>query len=386
MSDAHPQRLAVLDAQRGLIMIFMALDHASLFIAGQHFSEFWGVPLPDYGDAFSLFTRVISHLCAPGFFFLMGVGMHFFWSSRRARGMAEGAIVRHFAIRGSLLIVVDIFIITPTWIIGTLDKFLEGELPMDVVPGTGGEIMMVTGVLAALGAAMVLAAFFMRLGAWVTAGLGVAILLGCQAIVPDTSRAFEAMSYLERIFLVAGQDGFLLVNYPILPWFSVCLLGIAYGHLVKAEPERTLRWSFAGGVVGLLVFVLVRGAEGFGTHHAAPGDDWIAFLTVTKYPPSVAFLLLSLSANAIFMAWIYSARRHLEGLARPLLVFGRAPLFFYVLHLYLYAIAGLAYPGETSLAGMYPFWLVGLVALYPLCKRYDGFKRGKSADSLWRLF
>jgi hypothetical protein len=100
----------------------------------------------------------------------------------------------------------------------------------------------------------------------------------------------------------------------------------------------------------------------------------------------VAFLLLSLSANAIFMAWIYSARRHLEGLARPLMVFGRAPLFFYVLHLYLYAIAGLAYPGETSLAGMYPFWLAGLVALYPLCKRYDGFKRGKSGDSLWRLF
>jgi len=386
LSVAQPQRLAVLDAQRGLIMVFMALDHASLFIAGQHFAEFWGIPLPDYGDAFSLFARVISHLCAPGFFFLMGVGMHLYWSSRRARGVDERKIVRHFAVRGTILIAVDIFIITPTWIIGSLEDFVAGKQLIEVIPGAGENIMMVTGVLAALGAAMVFAAFFLRLGAVLNATLGITILLVCQAVVPEASKVFEPMTQLERIFLVAGHDGFLLVNYPILPWLSVCLLGIAYGHLVVADSERAFKLALPAGIVGLVLFVLVRGAGGFGTHHPAPGDDWMAFLTVTKYPPSVAFLLLSLGANALFMACINAARRQLGGIGRPLMVFGRAPLFFYVVHLYLYSIVGLLIPGGTTLAGMFPVLLLGLVVLYPACKRYDVFKRGKPEDSLWRLF
>ncbi len=367
-------------------MIFMALDHASLFIAAQHFSEFWGIPLPDYGDAFSLFTRVISHLCAPGFFFLMGVGMHLYWSSRRARGVAERKIVRHFAVRGTVLIAVDIFIITPTWIIGSLESFLAGVGPIEVIPGAGESIMMATGVLAALGAAMLFAAFFLRLGAVTTATAGFAILLVCQAVVPEASRVFEPMTQLERIFLVAGHDGFLLVNYPILPWLSVSLFGIAYGHLVVADSERAMRFALPAGLVALMLFVLVRGAGGFGTHHPAAGDDWMAFLTVTKYPPSVAFLLLSLGANALFLACISAARRQLEGVGRPLMVFGRAPLFFYVAHLYLFSIVGLLIPGETTLAGMFPVLLLGLVVLYPACKRYDVFKRGKPENSLWRLF
>jgi uncharacterized membrane protein len=371
-------------------MVFMALDHASLFIAGQHFSEFWGIPLPDYGDAFSLFTRVISHLCAPGFFFLMGVGMHLYWSSRRARGVAERAIVRHFAVRGTILIAVDIFIITPTWIIGSLEGFLAGRAPIDVIPGAGEDLMMATGVLAALGAAMLLAAFFLRLGAALTAGLGLVILLVCQLAVPEASRVFEPMNQLERIFLVAGHDGYLLVNYPILPWLSVCLFGIAYGHLTRADPARAVKLALPAGVVGLVLFVLVRGAGGFGTFHPATSDDWMSFLSVTKYPPSVAFLLLSLGANALFLfllnAFFKTARVRLAVIGRPLLVFGRAPLFFYVAHLYLYSIVGLMIPGTTSLAVMYLVLLVGLVVLYPACQRYDGFKRAKPEDSIWRLF
>lgn len=386
----QPQRLTALDAQRGLIMIFMALDHASLFIAGQHFAEYWGIPLPDYGDAFSLFTRVISHLCAPGFFFLMGVGMHLYWSSRRARGVEERTIIRHFAVRGTILIAVDIFIITPTWIIGTLEDFLAGKGPIDVVPGAGESIMMVTGVLAALGAAMLLTGFVLRLSGTLTAVLGIAILLICQLGVPEAARVFEPMTQFERIFLVAGHDGILLVNYPILPWLSVCLLGVAFGHLARADAERAMKLALPAGVVALVLFVLVRGAGGFGTHHPAPGDDWMALLTVTKYPPSLAFLLLSLGANALFLSLIHSLEntqgKFLEGVGRPLLVFGRAPLFFYVAHLYLYSIVGLLIPGATSLAAMYPVWLIGLVVLYPACKRYDGFKRGKAEDSIWRLF
>ena len=385
-TEAKPHRLSVLDAQRGLIMIFMALDHASLFLAAQHFSEFWGIPLPHYGDAVSLVTRVVSHLCAPGFFFLMGVGMHLYRASRHAQGRSEAHIIRHFAVRGLVLIAMDIFIITPTWIIGSLDEFLAGESTLGVVPGAGGDILMATGVLAALGGAMILAAFCLRLGPVATAVLGVATLLMCQAVVPEAARVHDPMSLLELMFLVAGHGGFIVITYPILPWFCVCLFGVAYGHAVRADPRRAMKLALPAGVLALVAFALVRAAGGFGVHHPLAGDGWMAFLTVTKYPPSIAFLLLSLGVNALLLASIFAAQRHLDGAGRALLVFGRAPLFFYVVHLYLYALVGLAYPGHTSLLGMYPIWVLGLVALYPLCKRYDVFKRGKAENSLWRLF
>jgi uncharacterized membrane protein len=383
---ARPGRLAVLDAQRGFIMIFMALDHAAMFIALQHYSEHWGIPLPVYPDALALFTRVISHLCAPGFFFLMGVGMHLFWSSRMARGWEQGRIIRHFVKRGCVLIVIDLILVTPTWVIGTLDQIQTGEPPLAPVPGAGGSPLMVFGVLAALGAAMVMASFLLRLGAATTVALGVALTLACHVAVPDASLAGEPMSVIARLLLVAGHDGFLIVVYPILPWLPVCLFGIAYGHYVKRDSDRALKASLVAGVIGAIAFVAIRIGGGFGTHHPMAGDDWMALLTVTKYPPSVAFILLSLSANALIMAAIYRAQSRLEGVGKVLLVFGRAPLFFYIVHLYLYAFVGFGYPGASSVSFMYASWIVGLAALYPLCVWYNGFKGAKSEDSLWRLF
>ena len=69
-----------------------------------------------------------------------------------------------------------------------------------------------------------------------------------------------------------------------------------------------------------------------------------------------------------------------------MLTFGRTPLFFYIAHLYLYALIGFAFPYGTALVLMYPVWLLGLVILYPMCRWYDRFKRRQPPDSLWRLF
>lgn len=367
-------------------MVVMALDHASFFIAMQHYSEYWGFALPVYPGDLALFTRVISHLCAPGFFFLMGVGMHMFWASRRARGWTENRIRRHFITRGSVLIVMDIFIIAPAFILGMWVQISAAEGPSDPIPGAGGDPLLLLGVLAALGASMIMASFLLRLGGVATVALGVVILVVCHVVVPDASRVGEAMSLFERLFLVAGHDQFLINNYPFLPWFPVCLFGVAYGHWIKTDAEAALNVTFVAGLVGIVAFVLLRGAGGFGTHHPVVGDEWTSYLHVTKYPPSIAFLLLSLSVNAILMSMIHRGQSRLAGIGHALLVFGRAPLFFYVLHLYLYGTMGFLYPGRTSLLGIYPFWILGLVALYPACKWYNGFKGAKSEESLWRLF
>ena len=86
------QRFVSLDAHRGLIMVLMAIDHASYFIARVHSAEFWGMALPIYSSVFWFWTRWVTHLCAPGFFFLMGVGMIFFADARRKAGCQGEAL------------------------------------------------------------------------------------------------------------------------------------------------------------------------------------------------------------------------------------------------------------------------------------------------------
>ena len=363
-------------------MAVMAIDHASLFIAGQHFGEWWGLPLPDYGDPLSLLTRVVTHLCAPGFFFLMGVGMVLFAGSRRQRGWGEGRIARHFVLRGFLLIVVEVLVVNPAWVLGSF----ASEQSSGAIPG-GGELgFFPVGVLAALGAAMVSAAFLARFRAPSLLLCAVVILIACQALLPSADEVAELHPLTARLLLVAGQTDFLIVIYPVAPWLGVSLLGMAWGHAIRASPERALAGCLPVGLLALLAFVAVRANGGFGTYHPAPGDDWMAFLSLTKYPPSAAFLLLSLGSNALLLYALARGLPALGRVGRPLLAFGRAPLFFYVAHLYLYALLGHLYPGNSSLTNMYAIWLLGLVLLHPACIAYDGFKRGKAEDSLWRLF
>jgi uncharacterized membrane protein len=97
-------RLIPLDALRGLIMILMAIDHASYFVRRWHPFETWDQPLPDYPSLAAMLTRLATHPCAPLFFFLMGAGMILFAHARRQIGWSEGRIASHLAMRGLLFI------------------------------------------------------------------------------------------------------------------------------------------------------------------------------------------------------------------------------------------------------------------------------------------
>ncbi len=375
-------RLLYLDALRGLIMILMALDHASLFIAHKHSAEFWGQPLPEYAGALPFLTRFVTHFCAPGFFFLMGIGMMLFAASRRQLGWTDSAIRKHFLTRGALLIVLQLFIENPAWVLGPVAEL--GSQP----PGGGSSVMLHFGVLYGLGASMIVCAFLLRLNAIVLACISLLAVLLTQALIPDPDKVAELYSPLARLLLIPGHTNIVQVFYPLLPWLGLAVFGLIFARWILANPAAIPRKAALIGVGFLLLFLLVRLTAGFGNIHPVNNSTWITFLNVTKYPPSLAYILLTLGVDLLLVALLAGIVTTLRRWAKPLFVFGQTALFFYLAHLYLYAVMGLTITpaGGTSLGWMYAYWAGGLVVLYLLCVRYRKFKQGTAADSFWRFF
>lgn len=380
-TDSKESRLLYLDALRGLIMILMAVDHASYFIAHKHPAEFWGQPLPEYAGALPFLTRFVTHFCAPGFFFLMGIGMMLFAASRRQLGWTDNAIRKHFLTRGALLIVLQLFIENPAWVLGPAAEL--GSHP----PGGGSGVMLHFGVLYGLGASMIVCAFLLRLNAIVLACISLLAVLVTQTLIPGPDKVAELYSPLARLLLIPGHTNIVQVFYPLLPWLGLAVFGLMFARWILANPAAIPRRATLIGVGFLLLFLLVRLAGGFGNIHPVNTSTWITFLNVTKYPPSLAYILLTLGVDLLLLALFARVVTTLRRWAKPLFVFGQTALFFYLAHLYLYAVMGLTIvsAGGISLGWMYAYWAGGLVLLYLLCVRYRKFKQGTAPNSVWRF-
>lgn len=368
---SRTSRYLALDALRGLIVVLMAVDHANYFVAQQHSSgEHWGGPFPAYADALSFMTRLITHPVAPGFAFLMGTGMVLFAASRRERGWSEWAIVRHFLIRGALLVALQFSIVNLAWNLG---------------PQPFPDVYM--GVLAALGGGMILGSLFVRLGPLTLAIVGMVLLVGVEFSHPDPSQwglIFDQP--LGLVFGYSGGDAGFWSNYPIFTWLELVIFGMAFGKWMLADQEAPLRRAWLIGVVALVGFYLLRIFDGFGNIRPRSGDDWIGYLNVVKYPPAMTFTLLTMGVNLIILSLFARAGGWANRLLESLATFGRVPLFFYVAHLYLYlGLGAWLEPSGTTIPIMYLYWLAGLGILYPLCVWYGHLKQRQPADSLLRF-
>lgn len=366
-------RLLAVDALRGLIIVVMALDHANHFVAQKHpTGEQWGGPFPIYRDSFSFLTRFITHLAAPGFFFLMGVGMLLFAKSRRRQGWSRWAVIRHFVLRGLLLILLQFILVNRAW---------------ELSPG-GWILGNYVGVLFALGGTMILASFLLWLQPRYLLAITVVLFLGTELMHPAPGIWSSVNpSLIDLLFIFSGGDLSLWSNYPILPWLELVTFGLVFGYWLDEDSKEALNRGLWLGIVFLFAFALLRLLDSFGNIRPRAGDSWIDFLNVVKYPPSMVFSLLTTGMNLIIL-WLFSKLAKARSIIlEPLAVFGRAPLFFYVLHLFLYAALGYLFaPRGTSIIAMYPYWLLGLILLYPLCLWYGRVKQRKALTSLWRLF
>ena len=375
-----------MDAHRGLIMVLMAIDHASYFIARVHSAEFWGTALPIYSSMFWFWTRWVTHLCAPGFFFLMGIGMTLFASSHLKAGWGEGRITRFFFTRGLFLILLQVLVEDTAWNVG--DLFVDPGVMVfrgGGVPGGGTGGMIYLGVLFALGAAMVFWAFVRRAPLWLIGLISLASAIATQLATPGPDHTGILYSPLVRMLMIPGHTNIWVVFYPVVPWLGTTGMGLLFGELLQRDADRAMRMAGWTGLGFLMLFVILRAIGRFGNLNEVPAGA-MGFLNVTKYPPALDFLAVTMGMNLLLMALWRRIGPGLQNDYHPLLLFGRVALFFYLLHLWVYGLLGLFSTGGSSLGTMYGFWLLGLLILYPLCYWYNDFKHRKPLASLWRFF
>jgi uncharacterized membrane protein len=178
----------------------------------------------------------------------------------------------------------------------------------------------------------------------------------------------------------------LWVTYPILTWLELTVFGMLFGHWLSDDEGRahSRALGIGAGLIGL--FISLRVLDGFGNIRPRSGDTWIDFFNVVKYPPSMTFTSLTMGVN-LTLLWVFHRwGDRISAALAPLVVFGRAPLFFYILHLALYLLLGRIFaPHGMSIPAMYPWWLLGLLLLFPLTHGYQKLKHSQSAKSLLRF-
>ncbi len=360
-------RLVPLDALRGVIMALMAIDHASLFIRRWHPFETWDQHLPDYPSLAALLTRLATHPCAPGFFFLMGAGMVLFAQSRRRLGWSEQKIGGHLALRALLFIALEQLIVD----LATAGKIYPLEFS----------------ILAGLGAAMLLGILFLRLNGMVQAAIGAGIVLLMQFLPGILLHADLGVFSPIRLLLLPGSVGQASVLYAPIPWLGVVLLGMAFARLLLRDHGRAYRVAAVAGLACLALFVLVRALGGFGNLRMPlpSGHALIDFFNLVKYPPSLSFLLLSLGFDLVVLYLFSRFAPRLATWGRPVVILGQAALYFFLVHWFVYGAMAAAMTRPGGLPQTYLAWAVGLVLLYPVCRAFEAFKHRLPVTSVWRM-
>jgi uncharacterized membrane protein len=300
----------------------------------------------------------------------MGIGMILFAHARRRKGWSEWQIIRHFLIRGSILIILQLTLINFFWRIGPF-----------------GFPNIYIGVLVALGGGMILASFLLRLKPPQLLLLALVFFIGTELLHPDPSMwNLLEIDPFDLILVRSGGTATFWSNYPVLVWMELILLGLTFGHWMRRDHAAAYRRAAIMGGTFLVAFLILRLLDGFGNIRPRPGDGWMDFLSLVKYPPSMTFTLFTMGGNLLLL-WLYSQiPQKSYALLKPLGVFGREPLFFYVIHLAGYAGLGRwLTPNGSSLGIMYLIWISGLVFLYPFTLWYGRFKQTQAPESLLRF-
>ena len=388
------------DALRGFVMIVMALDHVRDFI---HRGAMSGRSPTDLSSATPILfmTRWVTHICAPAFMFTAGIGAYFYWKgsnpSEAGHHRTKAQLSAFLVTRGLWLIVLEITVMRLAY-----NFNLDQSYPFLLL------------ILWGLGLCMIVLALLVWLPIPLLAAISVATIVLHHLADGIDARRFGWAAPLGYVLHQVGGFPFaghlFITPYPLIPWVAVMALGFCLGPILELPSEQRQRIMFRLGIGVVIAFLVVRLVNRYGD-----GEPWswgdsalytvLWFLNTTKYPPSLQFLLMTLGPALILLS---SFDRRSFSRTNPLIVFGRVPLFYFVLHFVAAHVASFVLAVVTygpsavtfmrqpvpSMGGnansfppnfgwdlwvAYAVWVAIVVALYPACRWFASLKERNRA-------
>ncbi len=377
-------RIQSIDIMRGVVMVLMVLDHTREFFHTDVL--LFGATDLTKTNVPTFLVRWITHLCAPTFVLLTGVGIYL-----QGRRTTRPDLTKYLLSRGILFILLD---------------------PLLIGFGFNFDIqyhVLFFGVVFALGVSMLCMAVLIYLPRLWVLCIALAVVFGHNLL--DSLTINQTPTLFWRFFhgggtYDVGEHRFLLIVYPIVPWPFVMALGWVVGGLYQAPPSKRVRLLVLYGILALVCFALLRGFNLYGNPslwvpQASRIFSFLSILNVEKYPPSLAYLLVTLGPALLLLAALDKVNLTKS---HPILLFGSVPMFFYIIHLFiihllqgaLIWIRGISVywwiwdpswpkPVPFVLPNLFPLWGVCLTALVVLgllyfpCRWYRTFKKNENA-------
>jgi uncharacterized membrane protein len=338
------------------------------------------------------FTRWVTHFCAPLFVFLAGTAAWF-----HGRRLGTPALSRFLVVRGAWLVLLELSVIRLAW---TFNADFASYL--------------LAGVIWAIGWSMIGLALLIRLPVKAVAVFGVGVVVTHNAWGPLLAPLTEGSSgWFWQVLYFGGPIGGtpLVVLYSLIPWVGVIAAGYAFGLVMQLPAGERRLWCLRLGFGAIALFVGLRFFELYGDYPWRPTTErmpaLLAFLNTSKYPASLLFLLMTLGPGIALIPWIEGAQGRI---IRALVLFGRVPLFYYLLHIPLIHLSALAVtamrnPGDIawlfqnhpmgngpapdgyrwSLWLLYAVTMANVMALYAACRWYERVKRAHPNHTVLRF-
>ena len=372
------KRLLSIDALRGLVILFMLLDHVrETFLLHRQVSDPMSI---DSTEPALFFSRTLAHLCAPVFVLLTGLSAWLYGQKYQGRRDVSAFLFK----RGLFLVVLEFTLVNFAWTF---------QLPPSVI---------YMQVIWAIGISMIALAALIWLPRALLIVLALVIIAGHNLLdgvhfTPGSAWHIPWTILHERSWIEVSEHLRLRTTYPVLPWIGVIALGYGLGPwFAKAtQPLMRQRYLLIAGVGALVSFVLMRAANGYGEQPWHAYDSGVltvmSFFNITKYPPSLLFLTLTLGIGLLLLlAFERAGQQRWIGV---LAVFGAAPMFFYLLHLYVLKVLyvacvawfGLNHGSYFGFDSVGAVWLTALLlplALYPPVHWFAGLK-ARRRDIVW---
>lgn len=317
------KRVASIDILRGIVMLLMLVDHVrERFFYHQQVLD----PMDlDSTSTVLFFTRITAHFCAPVFVFLTGLSA---WLYANPLNGPQRSAQTFLLKRGLFIIFIEITLINLSWFGNYNALYLQ--------------------VMWAIGLSMIVLALVTSFPRWLLGVVGFVIVFGHNALefieFKPTEVGYSLWTVLhDRGYLYVSDAFKVKASYPVLPWIGVIFLGYFLAPIFTAaiSPSRRQKTLLLIGFVCICILLILRGYNLYGETLAWEiGSNWLetlkSFINFTKYPPSLDFLLFTLGIALLVLAALENVTNRV---GKILEIIGSAPMFFYIVHLYVLLIS-----------------------------------------------